>query len=167
MPELMKTRHSELPINIMFEEFQALEELQKIAQKQGQKRRKIKKLKMEEWISIQKKMRWQQDPSQGASCPGGGTPHGDPTILIFLYRYPLCPWKNHEENNTEIPLLIQPVQDSLQIYFLSILFLYQSYNPEIPALFSLIFHPPKPIGESPKFFLELRQCSYYSSSITL
>ena len=33
MPELMKIRHSELPINIMFEEFQALEELQKIAQK--------------------------------------------------------------------------------------------------------------------------------------
>ena len=41
MPELMKTRHSKLPINIMFEEFQALEELQKIAQKQGQKEGKL------------------------------------------------------------------------------------------------------------------------------
>ena len=85
MPELIKTRHSKLPINIMFEEFQAPEELQTIAQKQVQKRRKIRKLKMEEWISIQKKMRWQQDPSQGASCPGGRTPHGDPTTLIFFF----------------------------------------------------------------------------------
>ena len=33
MPELMKTRHLELPINIMFEEFQAPKELQTIAQK--------------------------------------------------------------------------------------------------------------------------------------
>ena len=129
MPELIKTRHSELPINIMFEEFQALEELQTIAQKQVQKRRKIRKLKMEEWISIQKKMRWQQDPSQGASCPGGRTPHGDPTTLIFfLYRYPLFPWKNHEEKSTKIPLLIQPVQDSLQIYFISFFTL---QNPQV------------------------------------
>ena len=41
MPELMKTRHSERPINVMFEEFQALEELQKIAQNRVKKEEKL------------------------------------------------------------------------------------------------------------------------------